>query len=94
MSGTHELILTVFHLWWGDDGWVLWDGTWQADIKKHDAYVKHSSSQEQAQIDSVLASIIDIQAALPHDGAHLELRPGNAQSAYFRIERTDHYVEI
>ena len=90
----HVLVLAVFHFRWGDDGWMLWDGTRQADIKKHDTYVKHSTPQEQAQIDSVLASIIDIQAVHPHDDARLELRPGNAQNADLRIERTDHYVEI
>ena len=85
-------VLSEFTLWWGDDGWEVYDGQWKADIKAHDAYVLYSSPQEQAQIDSVLASVTDIMTSLPHDGARLVLRPENTQTAELRIEREDHYV--
>ena len=88
-----EVTLTVFHLWCGRDRWLLWDDTWKADIKAHDAYVKHSSSQEQAQIDNVLASITDIMTAIPYC-EKLELRSAKAQSPALLIERTDDLHEI
>ena len=87
-----QRVLSDFTLWWGDAGYGVYEGTWMADVKAHDAYVEFSSPAEQAQIDSVLAPITDFLVSLPEDGFRLELRPENAHGPALWIEREDSYV--